>query len=86
METRIKALLPELETYIRSGMKAFDVPGLAIGIVTGDRLVHAQGFGVPSKRGGAPVDSRTVFQAGSLTKAFLATTIAIARVTHGSLS
>jgi CubicO group peptidase (beta-lactamase class C family) len=84
METRIKALLPELETYIRSGMKAFDVPGLAIGIVTGDRLVHAQGFGVRSKRGGVAVDSRTVFQAGSLTKAFLATTIAIA-VDRGQL-
>ena len=78
METRIKALIPDLETYIRSGMKAFDVPGVAIGIVTGDRLVYAKGFGVRSKAGGAPVDTRTVFQIGSATKAFLATTIAIA--------
>ena len=30
-----------------------------------------------SKAGGAPVDTRTVFQIGSTTKAFLATTLAI---------
>jgi CubicO group peptidase (beta-lactamase class C family) len=77
METRISALVPALEAYIQSGMKAFDVPGLAIGIVTGDRLVYAKGFGVRSKSGGVPVDTRTVFQIGSVTKAFLTTTMAI---------
>jgi CubicO group peptidase (beta-lactamase class C family) len=84
MQDCIKALIPELEAYIQSGMKAFDVPGLAIGIVTGDRLVNAKGFGVRSESGGVPVDSRTVFQIGSLAKAFLATTIAIA-VDRGNL-
>ena len=77
MEARVAALIPDLESYIRSGMKAFDAPGLAIGIVTGDRLVYAKGFGVRSKSGGAPVDTRTVFQIGSVTKGFLATTMAI---------
>jgi CubicO group peptidase (beta-lactamase class C family) len=77
MEARVTALIPDLEAYIRSGMKAFDAPGLAIGIVTGDRLVYAKGFGVRSKAGGAPVDSRTVFQIGSTTKGFLAATMAI---------
>jgi CubicO group peptidase (beta-lactamase class C family) len=77
MATRVAALIPDLEAYILSGMKAYDVPGLAIGIVTGDRLVHAEGFGVRSKSGGAQVDTRTVFQIGSVTKAFLTTTMAI---------
>ena len=77
MAGRISALIPDLEAYLQSGMKAYDVPGLAVGIVTGDRLVYAKGFGVRSKSGGAPVDPRTVFQIGSLTKAFLATTMAI---------
>jgi CubicO group peptidase (beta-lactamase class C family) len=85
MEARISALIPDLEAYIRSGMKAYDVPGLAIGIVTGDRLVYAKGFGVRSKSGGAPVDPRTVFQIGSLTKAFLAATMAI-MVDRGKLN
>jgi CubicO group peptidase (beta-lactamase class C family) len=77
MAARITALIPDLEAYIRSGMKAYDVPGVAVGIVTGDRLVYAKGFGVRSKSGGAPVDPRTVFQIGSLTKAFLAATMGI---------
>ena len=45
--------------------------------------VDFPGFGVRSK-GGPPVDSQTVFQIGSTTKAFLATTMAIA-VDRGKL-
>lgn len=76
-QERIETLTPELETLIESGMKDFDLPGLAIGIVADDKLVYAKGFGTRSK-GGEPVDSKTVFQIGSATKAFLATTLAIA--------
>jgi CubicO group peptidase (beta-lactamase class C family) len=85
MEPRISALIPDLEAYIRSGMKAYDVPGVAVGIVSGDRLVYAKGFGVRSKSGGVPVDPRTVFQIGSLTKGFLAATMAI-MVDRGKLN
>jgi CubicO group peptidase (beta-lactamase class C family) len=77
MAARITALIPDLEAYIRSGMKAYDVPGVAVGIVNGERLVYAKGFGVRSKSGGVPVDTRTVFQIGSLTKGFLAATMAL---------
>ncbi|MFO1143932.1 MAG: serine hydrolase domain-containing protein [Amaricoccus sp.] len=76
MDARIEALVPKLEAYIADGMKAFDDPGLAIGIVSGDRLVYARGFGV-ARKGGPPVDPETIFQIGSTTKAFLATTLAI---------
>jgi CubicO group peptidase (beta-lactamase class C family) len=58
-------------------MKAFDVPGVAIGILLGDKLVYRNGYGVRSK-GRQPVDTETVFQIGSATKPFLATTLAIA--------
>jgi CubicO group peptidase (beta-lactamase class C family) len=77
LETRIQGVIPDLEHYIASGMKAFDVPGLAIGIVANDKLVYGKGFGVRAKEGGATVDTRTVFQIGSATKGFLATTIAM---------
>ena len=76
-EARVEALIPDLEAYIQSGMTAFDSPGLAIGIVTGDRLAYGKGFGV-RRKGGEPVDTETVFQIGSTTKAFLATTMGIA--------
>jgi CubicO group peptidase (beta-lactamase class C family) len=77
LEARIETLIPEIETYTAGGMKAFNAPGLALGIVANDRLVYGKGFGVRSKAGGAPVDTRTVFQIGSTTKAFLAATLAI---------
>lgn len=84
MQARIEALEPALEDYVKKGMAAFDVPGTAVGIVAGDRLVYANGFGVRRKGGNEPVDAKTVFQIGSTTKAFLAATLAIA-VDRGKL-
>ena len=83
IEHQIQALVPSLEDYISANMKSFDVPGLAIGIVAGNKLIYAKGFGVRTK-GGAPVDTQTLFQIGSTTKAFLSTTMAIA-VDRGKL-
>jgi CubicO group peptidase (beta-lactamase class C family) len=77
IEGRVQELIPDIEAYITSGMKGFDIPGLAIGIVANNRLLYAKGFGVRSKSNGLPVDTRTVFQIGSTTKAFLTATMAI---------
>lgn len=77
MEVRVTKLAPSLDAYVDKGMKAFDLPGLSMGIVVGDKLVYAKGFGV-ERKGGAAVDPETVFQIGSTTKAFLAATMAVA--------
>ena len=76
-EAHIQRLIPEIERYIASGMKSFDVPALAIGIVANDKLVYGKGFGVRAKEGGGAVDTKTIFQIGSATKAFLGVTLAI---------
>jgi CubicO group peptidase (beta-lactamase class C family) len=73
----LTALVPSLESYIARGMQTYDSPGVAIGIVADDKLVYSKGFGVRSKSGTAPIDTRTVFQIGSTTKAFLAASIAV---------
>lgn len=78
IEGRIRALEPELEQYVTSGMADFDVPGAAVGIVAGDRLLYFKGFGSKLKGGNKPVGSRTVFQIGSATKAIGAAVLAIA--------
>lgn len=83
-EAQIAALVPDLERYVKAGTAAFDVPGAAVGIVADDRLVYSRGFGVRRKGGNESVDTKTVFQIGSTTKAFLATTLAIA-VDRGKL-
>ena len=75
---RVRALVPDLERYVTTGMAAFDVPGTAVGVVGGDRLLYAKGFGQRRKGSNAPVGTKTVFQIGSTTKAFLAATLAIA--------
>jgi CubicO group peptidase (beta-lactamase class C family) len=77
IEQQVQALAPDLEKYIEDNMKGFDVPGVAIGIVSDGKLIYSKAFGVRSK-GGAPVDTDTLFQIGSTTKAFLSTTMAIA--------
>jgi CubicO group peptidase (beta-lactamase class C family) len=78
VEARVRGLVLDLERYVAAGMAAFDVPGTAVGIVAGDRLLYAKGFGRRRKGGDAPVGPKTVFQIGSTTKAFLAATLAIA--------
>ena len=82
---RVAALIPAIDAKAPEAMKAYDVPGLAIGIVAGDRLVYAKGFGVRRKGGTEPVDAKTIFQIGSVTKSFLAVTEAI-MVDRGKLA
>ncbi|MBZ6077178.1 serine hydrolase [Microvirga puerhi] len=76
LRKRIEALLPEFETSFQTGMKSFQVPGAAIGIVVDDKLIYSKGFGVRERGKPDPVRPETIFQIGSTTKAFLSTTLA----------
>ncbi|MEP9380254.1 serine hydrolase [Aquabacter sp. CN5-332] len=77
LSARIPSVIPKVEEEVARGMRLFDIPGVAVGIISGDKLVYGKGFGVRSKGGKEPVDTKTVFQIGSATKAFLAATLAI---------
>jgi CubicO group peptidase (beta-lactamase class C family) len=57
-----------------AAMRQYQVPGTALGILAGDREEHAT-FGVASLSSLRPVTPDTLFQIGSLTKTFTATTI-----------
>src|SRR5258706_2153029 len=46
------------------------VPGISIGIMQDGRVVLAKGYGVASLETRVPVDARTIFAAGSITKQF----------------
>ncbi len=69
-ERRVVASLPELDARIDAARRAYDTPALAIGIVSGRRLVHFRGFGAKDA-GGRPPDVDTAFRVGSTTKAFV---------------
>jgi CubicO group peptidase (beta-lactamase class C family) len=60
-----------IDAYVEAQMREQRIPGLALGIVQGDQVVHLRGFGVADPAG-APVTPQTTFSIGSLTKSFTA--------------
>lgn len=59
---------------IVAAMRAYGVPGVAVGVLWGDQEEHAT-FGVESLSSLRPVTEQTLFQIGSLTKTYTATVI-----------
>jgi CubicO group peptidase (beta-lactamase class C family) len=76
---------PDLDAYVASSMKTFDVPGMAVAIVKDGKILVAKGYGVRKLGEPTAVDEFTTFGIGSNTKAF--TTAALATlVDEGKLS
>lgn len=60
------------ERAIRAEMQKAGIPGAAVAVVVGERVVWTKGFGVANVETGAPVTPDTLFQIGSVTKSFTA--------------
>lgn len=56
-----------IDAYIETRMRELRIPGLALGIVEGDQIVHLKGFGVAGSDG-RRVTPQTPFQINSLVK------------------
>lgn len=65
---RYQAKIPAL-------MAEQDIPGLAVALVDGDRVLWSQGFGQVDGDGSAPVDTDTIFSVQSMSKVFTATAV-----------
>src|SRR5947209_3632655 len=63
-----------IDRYVTAQMHEAQIPGLALGIVHGDQIVHLRGFGVANPAG-QPVTPQTPFILGSLSKSFTALAI-----------
>jgi CubicO group peptidase (beta-lactamase class C family) len=63
--------LQEIDSYVLGQMKDLDIPGVAIGIVRGDRVVYVQGYGVADDTGRAMTPD-TPFLIASLSKSITA--------------
>jgi len=73
----ISAAMPDAETvssYVREQREANRLPGLAVGIVEGDQVMYARGFGNADPRGQS-ISAQTPFIIGSMSKAFTAVAI-----------
>jgi len=64
--------LEALDAWIEDLMEDWSTPGLAVGIVHGDSLVFARGYGVRTLGSEDPVDEHTRFAIASNSKAFTA--------------
>ena len=63
--------LAKIDSFIRAQLDESRIPGLALGIVQGDQIVHLQGFGKADDSGRA-VTPQTPFLIGSNSKSFTA--------------
>ena len=70
-------LTDSLEAYIQTGMKAWNIPGLALAIVKDGKIVVLKGYGVRGIDSSKPVDKTTLFQIASQSKLFTATDLAL---------
>ncbi|MGY6214358.1 serine hydrolase [Methylolobus aquaticus] len=75
---RVDQAVARLDGLAESLRNATGVPGMAVAVVHGDRLLYARGFG--RRRVGSPaaVDADTVFQLASVSKPLGATVVAAA--------
>jgi CubicO group peptidase (beta-lactamase class C family) len=70
--------LAELRRFVEAGRQALRVPGVAVGIVQGGKVVFAEGFGVRELGDPKPPDADTLFLVASNTKAM--TTLLLAKL------
>ncbi len=72
-----EARLEGLDDYIVQAMRAWEVPGLALALVTRERVLLAKGYGVKRLGDPALVTEHTLFAIGSASKAFTAAALAM---------
>lgn len=59
-----------VDAYVKNHMKTEKVPGMAVAVLKDGRVVHAKGYGLANLEHQVPVTTKTVFQSGSVGKAF----------------
>lgn len=70
--------IEQLKTFVDHARKAYDVPGVAIGLIDHGKVVFAGGLGVKELGKPEPIDADTLFMIASNTKAL--TTLMLARL------
>lgn len=73
------ASFSDIDEYVQQQIMAGDIPGLAVVIVQGDKVVYLEGFGVTSVKTPSPVSPQTVFDLASSSKSFTALAVLLLR-------
>jgi len=74
-DDKLDKIIQEFDTYAETQRDLWQVPGMAISIVKGDEVLLSKGYGKRGLKDTRPVNEKTLFQIGSLTKAFTATLV-----------
>ena len=74
-----------LKMSLQEAMALYKVPGLSLAIVDDYKITQARAYGVTDAASGTPVTTRTLFQAGSISKP-VAAAAALYLVEHGALA
>lgn len=69
-------LPPDFDAYVKAAMKQYNVPGVAVAVVDGDK-VYTRGYGVRSVDKPGDVDADTLFMLASNSKAFTAALVGV---------
>lgn len=75
-DEKFQKLIKDFEAYAQAQQKIWNIPGMAIGIIKDQEVVLAKGYGQRGLNDTRPVDEKTVFQIGSLSKAFTSALVA----------
>ncbi len=76
---------PPLQVNLQKLMEVYKVPGLSVAVIDNFKIAWAKGYGVTEAGTTAPVTTKTLFQAGSISKP-VAAAGALYLVEHGKLS
>ena len=68
---------PQIDALVEKVLKAFDVPGISVGIIKDDKLIFAKGYGVRSLDSKKPMDENTLVGIASNSKAFTSAALGI---------
>src|SRR5229473_3509915 len=71
------SLSKSISEYVRDEMQRQHIPGVALLVSRGGKIVQAEGFGLANVELQVPVKPETIFQSGSVGKQFTATAVMI---------
>ncbi|MGE4415536.1 MAG: serine hydrolase domain-containing protein, partial [Bacteroidales bacterium] len=71
-----QAIVSKTVDYLKEVQQTWQIPGMAFAVVKDGKMIYSNGFGVKEKGKDDAVDSRTLFQIGSVSKSFTAAVMA----------
>ena len=70
------SIVADIDAYAQLAKSTWKVPGMAVAIIQGDKIIFEKCYGVRKYGGNDPITPQTSFQIGSISKSFTATALA----------